>query len=679
MGLTCLLSPPLSPSLIFFLTGTHTCGFDSTVWWAFYLTRFVDALIYLFLPQICITAQRLWQGRPLLHRMTARTVVIGDCPWVAQSAEALLSKLFACSYSAAGIGVISGNPADHLVHRHTHRVVRGALMVCGRPDGRLSALTSLEATVCLSVNQASSIPSIGSTLESITIGHNPSTMPLTAKNIFLDRNRPLFLCEKLLTEKEGVHPEELKMSSGALLGAYSNLRLDSEEKLEEGLQEDVFALMAKFGFSKTEEESEMQKFREVFDSIDEDGGGSLDIEEFTLGFQKVNPDMTDEQSVKTLERIPGVSVNSVADIASIAWDELFQQFLQLTAADHVDEKSNPGAQYVFVDPKSQHLLALIERLAVTKAAVLLQGQTGTGKEIVARTLHALSDRASAPFVALNCAAMPEHLVEDMLFGHEKGAFTGAARELQGIFEQAKNGTVFLDEIGEMPVQLQAKLLRVLQEKEVVRLGGRDPIALDFRLIAATNKDLKAGIADKTFREDLYYRISAFKLQIPSLMDRKGDILPLANTLAARHGLEHPEFTEAALRQLYRYSWPGNVRELDNVIQRAVVFANYGRIDEQHIFFDEPLIREEQSMTQQMLGQDFYASRLGSTPMAPAMPSRHRDLQSAVRESEYDVIMDAINSTRTREDAARKLGISPRTLRYKMAKLRESRVGMSHCA
>ena len=390
-------------------------------------------------------------------------------------------------------------------------------------------------------------------------------------------------------------------------------------------------------------------------------------------------DMTDEQSVKTLDRIPGVSVNSVSDIASIAWDELFQQLLQPTVDDRGDEESNRGAQYVFVDPKSQHLLALIERLAVTKAAVLLQGQTGTGKEIVARTLHALSDRASAPFVALNCAAMPEHLVEDMLFGHEKGAFTGAARELQGIFEQAKNGTVFLDEIGEMPVQLQAKLLRVLQEKEVVRLGGRDPIALDFRLIAATNKDLKAGIADKTFREDLYYRISAFKLQIPCLMDRKGDILPLANTLAARHGLEHPEFTEAALSQLYRYSWPGNVRELDNVIQRAVVFANYGLIDEQHIFFDEPLIREEQSMTQQMFGQDFYASRLGSTPMAPVMPSRHRDLQSAVRESEYDVIMDAINSTRTREDAARKLGISPRTLRYKMAKLRESRVGMSHCA
>jgi len=390
-------------------------------------------------------------------------------------------------------------------------------------------------------------------------------------------------------------------------------------------------------------------------------------------------DMTDEQSVSTLQLVPGVSVKNVQDVGNIAWDGLLDECLRHTPDGDHGRDLNADMQYVFVDPKSQHLLALTERLAVTKASVLLQGPTGSGKEIVARTLHALSDRTSAPFVALNCAAMPEHLVEDMLFGHEKGAFTGAARELQGIFEQAKNGTVFLDEIGEMPVQLQAKLLRVLQEKEVVRLGGRDPIALDFRLITATNKDLKAGIADKTFREDLYYRISAFKLQIPSLTDRKGDILPLANTLAARHGLEHPEFTEAALRQLYRYSWPGNVRELDNVIQRAVVFANYGRIDEQHIFFDEPFIREEQSMTQQMLGQDFYASRLGSTPMAPAMPSRHRDLQSAVRESEYDVIMDAINSTRTREDAARKLGISPRTLRYKMAKLRESRVGMSHCA
>jgi hypothetical protein len=282
------------------VTGIATVAGLST-WWAFYITRFFDAAIYVFLPQICITIQRLWQGRPLLHRMTARTVVIGDCPWVAQSAEALLSKLFACSYSAAGIGVISGNPADHLVHRHTHRVVRGALMVCGRPDGRLSALTSLEATVCLSVNQASSIQSIGSTLESITIGHNPSEMSLTAKNIFLERNRPLFLCEKLLTEKEGIHPEELKMSAGGLLGAYSNLRLDSEERHEEGVAEDVFALLAKFGFANKEDESEMKKFRDTFDAIDVDGGGSLDIDEFTEAFMNVNPDLTAEQCKKIFD------------------------------------------------------------------------------------------------------------------------------------------------------------------------------------------------------------------------------------------------------------------------------------------------------------------------------------------------------------------------------------------
>ena len=390
-------------------------------------------------------------------------------------------------------------------------------------------------------------------------------------------------------------------------------------------------------------------------------------------------DTSDQQSVKTLERIPGVSVFCVSTIDAISWNELFGRYLERSAELTEEEESTSEARYVFVDPKSKHLLALVERLATTKAAVLLQGQTGTGKEIVAQTLHALSDRADAPFVALNCAAMPEHLVEDMLFGHEKGAFTGATRELHGIFEQAKSGTVFLDEIGEMPIQLQAKLLRVLQEKEVVRLGGRDTIPLDFRLIAATNKDLKEGIAEKTFREDLYYRISAFKLQIPNLAERKGDILPLANTLATRHGLDHPEFTESALSELYRYSWPGNVRELDNVIQRAVVFADYGRIDAQHLFFDEPVACEAKEFGHHILGQDYYSVRLGQPMPSAPTPPRHHDLQSAVRESEYDVIMDAINSTRTREEAARKLGISPRTLRYKMAKLRESHLGMSHCA
>ena len=208
------------------MTGIATVAGLST-WWAFYITRFFDAAIYVFLPQICITIQRLWQGRPLLHRMTSRTVVIGDCPWVAQSAEALLSEALRVQLQRRRDRGHLGGTRRTTSFTDTHRVVRGALMVCGRPDGRLSALTSLEATVCLSVNQASSIQSIGSTLESITIGHNPSEMSLTAKNIFLERNRPLFLCEKLLTEKEGIHPEELKMSAGGLLGAYSNLHLDS--------------------------------------------------------------------------------------------------------------------------------------------------------------------------------------------------------------------------------------------------------------------------------------------------------------------------------------------------------------------------------------------------------------------------------------------------------------------
>lgn len=398
----------------------------------------------------------------------------------------------------------------------------------------------------------------------------------------------------------------------------------------------------------------------------------------------IRADASDLQTVTTLARIPGVHVVGDADFSETTWKPIFDAQLVSVVNKEANSSEPQSVQteslnYIFVDPKSQHLLALIERLAVTKAAVLLQGATGSGKEVLARTLHELSDRSTKPFVALNCAAMPEHLVEDMLFGHEKGAFTGATRELAGVFEQAQGGTVFLDEIGEMPIQLQSKLLRVLQEKEVVRLGGRDSIRLDFRLVAATNKDLKAGIADKTFREDLYYRISAFKLQVPTLAERRGDIVPLANSLATKHGVARAEFTEGALRQLYSYHWPGNVRELDNVIQRAVVFADYGRIDAEHIFFDEPMARTDVDLSQAMMTPSFDAPRMPvSTPEVPMM-TRPRDLQSAVRASEYDVIMDAIRSTRTREEAAKKLGISPRTLRYKMAKLRESSSGLSHCA
>ena len=409
----------------------------------------------------------------------------------------------------------------------------------------------------------------------------------------------------------------------------------------------------------------------------------------------IRVDASDLQTVTTLGRIPGVHVVGDTDFTEATWFTIFDAHLkeQAPVSESEDTVSAPQLEFVFVDPRSQHLLALVERLAVTKAAVLLQGPTGTGKEVLAKTLHEMSDRQKKPFIALNCAAMPEHLVEDMLFGHEKGAFTGATRELAGVFEQAQGGTVFLDEIGEMPIQLQAKLLRVLQEKEVVRLGGRQAIQLDFRLVAATNKDLKAGIGEKTFREDLYYRISAFKLQVPTLAERRGDIVPLANALASKHGCKTPDFAESALRQLYSYHWPGNVRELDNVIQRAVVFADYGRIEADHLFFDEPATRHEPEMSPAMMPAPYESPRamergfdprafdsrsFDREPMGMQAP-RGQDLQSAVRASEYDVIMDAIRSTRTREEAAKMLGISPRTLRYKMAKLREDTPGLSSCA
>lgn len=405
----------------------------------------------------------------------------------------------------------------------------------------------------------------------------------------------------------------------------------------------------------------------------------------------VRVDSSDLNLITRLARLHSVQVVATADFSEETWIPILQQLSSLTQSEDIPSASPAGLSsastqpldVVFVDPKSQHLLALVERLAITQSPVLLEGPTGSGKEVLAKTLHELSDRATKPFVPLNCAAMPDQLVEDMLFGHEKGAFTGAAKELPGIFEQAEGGTVFLDEIGEMPIHLQAKLLRVLQEKEVVRLGGRHPIQLNFRLVAATNQQLKAAIGDKTFREDLYYRISAFKLQVPKLSERRGDIIPLATTVARKHGCELPQFSERAMRQLYGYHWPGNVRELDNVIQRAMVFANGGLIDAEHLFFDEPAVMASQGtetvfqMAPQSTAQ-YDTEMCGGGQFEVNSQTDRLDLQSAVRASECDVIMDAIRQTRTREEAARKLGISPRTLRYKMAKLRESG-NVSHCA
>ena len=220
---------------------------------------------------------------------------------------------------------------------------------------------------------------------------------------------------------------------------------------------------------------------------------------------------------------------------------------------------------------------MVERVGPTDVTALLQGESGTGKELFARALHDLSPRKDGPFVAVNCAAIPETLLESELFGYEKGAFTGAARQTKGKIEHANGGTFFLDEIGDMPLPLQAKMLRFLQERQVERLGGRQPIPVDVRVICATHHDLKAAIADGNFREDLYYRVSEIVIHIPALREREGDKLLLARTFlekfAAEHGREFRGFSDKASRLIESYDWPGNVRELENRVKRSVVLAD----------------------------------------------------------------------------------------------------------
>ena len=318
---------------------------------------------------------------------------------------------------------------------------------------------------------------------------------------------------------------------------------------------------------------------------------------------------------------------------------------------------------VYVDPVSRNLLALAKRVAQAPVAVLVEGPTGSGKEVLARVLHESSSASSGPFIGLNCAALPEHMMEDMLFGHEKGAFTGAVKEHRGLFEQAQGGTLFLDEIGELPLALQAKLLRVLQERTLVRLGGERAVALQVRVVAATNKNLREQIAQRAFREDLYFRLSTFKLRVPPLCERSGDILPLVARLLAHHPRAGQGWSMSAHAQeaLLAYPWPGNVRELENVVQRAMVLCNSTHIDTPHLMFDDAPTSFLLALEPQQNAAD--------SPAPDGQPLAQGPLHTAVQHSEQQAIRLAIDSTLTREEAAQKLGISPRTLRYKMARLR----------
>ena len=378
------------------------------------------------------------------------------------------------------------------------------------------------------------------------------------------------------------------------------------------------------------------------------------------------------------------------------------------ATESLNTDKNKPRSYVFVDPISQHLLALAQRVAQTEVTALLVGPTGAGKEVLARVLHESSNRAKGPFVALNCAALPEHLIEDMLFGHEKGAFTGAHKDHKGLFEQAHGGTVFLDEIGEMPIHLQAKLLRVLQEKKLNRLGGETSIDLDVRVIAATNKDLRQAIEAREFREDLYFRISTFRLRIQPLRERPGDVIPLVLQSLSRHAKGSVPLSLSADAQvlLQQYPWPGNVRELENVVQRAVVLCNGRVVTPAHLMFDETQgdadfeYAASAALPASMSSPSSPVADSVAVPMEPtalcefATPSADSftvpmhsevhlnppaDLFSAVKASEHQVILAAIQASDSRVEAAKKLGISPRTLRYKLAQLRERGMDMAIAA
>jgi len=250
-------------------------------------------------------------------------------------------------------------------------------------------------------------------------------------------------------------------------------------------------------------------------------------------------------------------------------------------------------KYSFSDPKTVSLIKIAEKVACTDVTVFIHGPTGTGKEVISNYIHQKSERAKNPFIAVNCAAIPENMLEAMLFGHEKGAFTGASSANKGIFRAADTGTLLLDEISEMPLSLQAKLLRVLQEKKVTPIGGQRDIDVDVRVIATTNRNMMNEVKEKKFREDLYYRLNVFPIGTLNLSERKDDIIPISVALLKRHSEKSnlPYIDKSAQNIIKNYIWPGNVRELENVLQRAIVLCDDKVIREKDIMID---VSEESS-------------------------------------------------------------------------------------
>ncbi len=321
-----------------------------------------------------------------------------------------------------------------------------------------------------------------------------------------------------------------------------------------------------------------------------------------------------------------------------------------------------SAGVVAEDPQTRAALLLAARVARTDATVLLSGESGTGKEVFARYIHEQSARSKGPFIAINCAAIPDNLLEATLFGYEKGAFTGAQAAQTGKFEQANGGTLLLDEISEMPLSLQAKLLRVLQEREVERVGGKKPVPLDIRVLATTNRNMAEEVRQGGFREDLYYRLNVFPLEIPALRQRPGDIVPLARFFIAQHcnrAGRTARLAVSAEAKLAAYHWPGNVRELENVIQRALILAPGEIIEAEHLLFSV-------GGGLPMAGQ-ISATDATNAPAAVTAGNSASSMQDLERRHILETLAAVGGSRRL---AVERLGISERTLRYKLKQYRD---------
>lgn len=340
-------------------------------------------------------------------------------------------------------------------------------------------------------------------------------------------------------------------------------------------------------------------------------------------------------------------------------DLLERVILNLQASTDPEEQNAPATletrAILTQDPGMIRLLTTLEGVAASQATVLISGESGTGKELLARYIHARSPRAHRPFVALNCAALPDSLLESELFGHERGAFTGAIHKKLGKFEMAHTGTLFLDEISEMNLGLQSKLLRVLQEREVDRIGGREPVPVNIRVIATTNRSLYHEVTQGRFREDLFYRLNVFPVTVPPLRERPGDIPLLARhflrSSAQRNGMSVPTLSERAIADLQQRAWKGNVRELENVMERAILVTTGNAVDTDHLMPGDGAVPVQPLETVETL----------------VAPSAHGSLWEMERDLIFKTLA-RVNDNRTH--AAKELGISIRTLRNKLREYRD---------